>query len=61
MAQADDLDRCDVATPTLAPAPTANQGHGKTKGTEHRVTLNTPKREWEVTPNPIPNSAPIVS
>ena len=24
------------------------QGHGKTKGTEHRITLNTPKREWEL-------------
>ena len=23
-------------------------GTGKTKGTEHRVTLNTPKREWEL-------------
>ena len=24
------------------------QGLGKTKGTEHRITLNTPKREWEL-------------
>ena len=23
-------------------------GHGKTKGTEHRITLNEPKREWEL-------------
>mgnify|MGYP001397320841 CR=1 FL=1 len=23
-------------------------GMGKTKGTEHRITLNTPKREWEL-------------
>ena len=23
-------------------------GIGKTKGTEHRLTLNTPKREWEL-------------
>jgi len=32
-------------------------GMGKTKGTEHRITLNTPKREWELGAGEAPVSA----